>query len=264
MTTHAPQLPTLQQVYAELFPVQSSVWSELAGGASAAHDLCIAAPTGSGKTLAYALPVVNGLARGQQGGRLHFLQALVVLPTRDLAVQVRGCEARARAVSWSSACSSAACPGVLALLAPTPAILPPHTGAQVHAVFAQLCPAVGLTLGLAAAQAPLPAEAHALMGRQGHPTAHPAARHAAACEDGSGLPEGGAGHGGQEEAGGLGWGGVAGQGCVDVLVATPGRLMAHMQHTRGFTLDHLRFLVSGWAPGWACGCTAAAPLPAHT
>jgi ATP-dependent RNA helicase DDX51/DBP6 len=43
--------------------VQSSVWAELAGGSSTAHDLCVAAPTGSGKTLAYALPVVNQLAR---------------------------------------------------------------------------------------------------------------------------------------------------------------------------------------------------------
>ena len=48
--------------FKELFPVQSSVWRELAGGLSCAHDLCIAAPTGSGKTLAYALPVVNALA----------------------------------------------------------------------------------------------------------------------------------------------------------------------------------------------------------
>ena len=52
-----------KQQFTELFPVQSVVWTELAGGASSAHDLCIAAPTGSGKTLAYALPVVNGLAR---------------------------------------------------------------------------------------------------------------------------------------------------------------------------------------------------------
>ena len=49
--------------YRELFPVQSLVWSELAGGTSTAHDLCVAAPTGSGKTLAYALPIVNGLAK---------------------------------------------------------------------------------------------------------------------------------------------------------------------------------------------------------
>lgn len=51
-----------RQNYKELFPVQSVVWAELAGGCSTAHDLCIAAPTGSGKTLAYVLPIVNGLA----------------------------------------------------------------------------------------------------------------------------------------------------------------------------------------------------------
>jgi hypothetical protein len=49
--------------FSELFPVQWSVWEQLAGGRSAAHDLCVAAPTGSGKTLAYSLPVVNALAR---------------------------------------------------------------------------------------------------------------------------------------------------------------------------------------------------------
>jgi ATP-dependent RNA helicase DDX51/DBP6 len=45
----------------ELFPVQTAAWALTSGGASAAHDLCIAAPTGSGKTLAYALPIVQGL-----------------------------------------------------------------------------------------------------------------------------------------------------------------------------------------------------------
>lgn len=35
--------------------------------------------------------------------------------------------------------------------------------------------------------------------------------------------------------------GVAG---VDVLIATPGRLMDHLRKTKGFTLGHLRFLVS--------------------
>jgi hypothetical protein len=33
--------------------------------------------------------------------------------------------------------------------------------------------------------------------------------------------------------------------CVQVLVATPGRLVSHMLGTPGFTLRHLRFLVGG-------------------
>lgn len=74
------------QGYISLFPVQAAVWRELAGGLSTEHDLCICAPTGSGKTLSYALPVLQSLAGA--GGGVHLLRALVVLPTRDLAVQV--------------------------------------------------------------------------------------------------------------------------------------------------------------------------------
>lgn len=44
-----------------------------------------------------------------------------------------------------------------------------------------------------------------------------------------------------------GWNSFSGQApssSVDILIATPGRLMAHLQGTPGFTLSHLRFLVS--------------------
>jgi len=33
------------------------------------------------------------------------------------------------------------------------------------------------------------------------------------------------------------------QSAVDILVATPGRLMDHINTTNGFTLEHLRYLV---------------------
>ncbi|KAK9859816.1 hypothetical protein WJX84_000374, partial [Apatococcus fuscideae] len=93
----------------ELFPAQAAMWRALAGGHSLAHDLCIAAPTGSGKTLAYALPIVNALSRQCTDG----LQALVVLPSRDLAAQVFQvfkplCEAASiRAVLLAAQCSQA-------------------------------------------------------------------------------------------------------------------------------------------------------------
>lgn len=48
-------------------------------------DYLISAPTGSGKTLAYAIPIVELLARRV----VPRLRALIVLPTRDLVVQVR-------------------------------------------------------------------------------------------------------------------------------------------------------------------------------
>lgn len=67
-----------------LFPVQVGVWQETIGPGSFERDLCINSPTGSGKTLAYALPIVQMLSTRT----IKCLRALVVLPTRDLAVQV--------------------------------------------------------------------------------------------------------------------------------------------------------------------------------
>ncbi|KAI3430318.1 hypothetical protein D9Q98_004914 [Chlorella vulgaris] len=171
-----------------LFPVQTVVWRETAGGASSAHDVCICAPTGSGKTLAYALPVLQALA----GRRLPLLRALAVLPTRDLAAQVFG-------------------------------------------VLRALCPALGLTACLAAGKAGLAAEAELLA------------------------------------AGG-----------VDIVVATPGRLIAHLEGTPGFSLSHLRFLIvdetdrllrqayQGWLPKVMAAlqgsgsCGGGADTPAET
>lgn len=33
------------------------------------------------------------------------------------------------------------------------------------------------------------------------------------------------------------------ESAVDILVATPGRLMDHINNTKGFTLEHLHYLV---------------------
>jgi ATP-dependent RNA helicase DDX51/DBP6 len=76
-----------------LFPVQSAVWEATAGGLSSLHDVCLAAPTGSGKTLAYSLPVLQALAQQQNSSppsstSSSSLLALIILPTRDLALQV--------------------------------------------------------------------------------------------------------------------------------------------------------------------------------
>jgi len=67
-----------------LFPVQLAVWQETIGPGSFERDLCINSPTGSGKTIAYALPIVQMLSTRA----VKCLRALVVLPTRDLALQV--------------------------------------------------------------------------------------------------------------------------------------------------------------------------------
>ncbi|KAG1663277.1 hypothetical protein FOA52_006318 [Chlamydomonas sp. UWO 241] len=200
--------------FKELFPVQAAVWRESGGGTSSAHDLCVAAPTGSGKTLAYVLPVLNGLACQATGGSAHRLQALVVLPTRDLAQ-------------------------------------------QVHAVFAQLCPSLGLTLGLAAASKGVGAEGAALVCAPQPPADSPlslsplldaAAMLACGSLASSGAWMGGGGGGGSSGSGDSNSAhapppSACSPSSVDVLVATPGRLIAHVQGTPGFTLRHLKYLV---------------------
>ena len=48
------------------------------------QDICVCAPTGSGKTLAYVLPVIELL----KNNPMQRLEALVIVPTKDLATQV--------------------------------------------------------------------------------------------------------------------------------------------------------------------------------
>jgi len=67
-----------------LFAVQAKV---IPMTLSFAHrDICVAAPTGSGKTLSYAIPIVQALMRRV----IPRVRALILLPSRDLVVQVKG------------------------------------------------------------------------------------------------------------------------------------------------------------------------------
>ena len=78
-----------------LFPVQSNVIpyilsqnckDSIFGKAGLQpSDICVSAPTGSGKTLAYAVPIVQVIHHCL----FRRLQALVVLPSKDLASQVK-------------------------------------------------------------------------------------------------------------------------------------------------------------------------------
>ncbi|XP_076909403.1 DEAD-box ATP-dependent RNA helicase 1-like [Bidens hawaiensis] len=173
--THLPFLnPRLEEALCSngidsLFPVQIAVWQETMGPGCFQRDICVNSPTGSGKTLAYALPIVQMLSTRA----VKCLRALVVLPTRDLALQVRD-------------------------------------------VFATIAPAVGLSVGLAVGQSSISDEITMLIGRP--------KLESGICYDPESRP-------------------VELQSAVDILVATPGRLMDHINNTKGFTLEHLRFLV---------------------
>ncbi|KAG2058536.1 DEAD-domain-containing protein [Suillus hirtellus] len=79
----------------ELFAVQTALLPFLLGSSTTRRslyepfdllrDVCVSAPTGSGKTLAYVLPIVEILSTRI----VTHLRALIVLPTRDLVLQVR-------------------------------------------------------------------------------------------------------------------------------------------------------------------------------
>lgn len=54
------------------------------------HRIVVEAVTGSGKTLAYVIPVVEKLLRMEQRTKKHHIAAVIVAPTRELAIQING------------------------------------------------------------------------------------------------------------------------------------------------------------------------------
>lgn len=67
----------------KLFPVQVAMTKHQIDK----QDAVVCAPTGSGKSLAYCLPILNWLLN-DTFNNLHFLRAIVIVPTRDLVQQV--------------------------------------------------------------------------------------------------------------------------------------------------------------------------------
>ncbi len=62
------------------FPIQTLTIPDALAG----RDVCGKAKTGSGKTLAFGLPLVENLSRADS----HWVRGLILVPTRELAVQV--------------------------------------------------------------------------------------------------------------------------------------------------------------------------------
>ncbi|MHB8505264.1 MAG: DEAD/DEAH box helicase, partial [Acidimicrobiales bacterium] len=75
-----------RQGITEPFPIQAATLSDALAG----RDVCGKAPTGSGKTLAFGLPLLAGLAGADHWSAPRRPQALILLPTRELAAQVAG------------------------------------------------------------------------------------------------------------------------------------------------------------------------------
>jgi ATP-dependent RNA helicase RhlE len=70
--------------YTEPTPIQSAAIPPILAG----HDLIGIAQTGTGKTAAFVLPILAKLAASVAGDRPRSVRALIVAPTRELAVQI--------------------------------------------------------------------------------------------------------------------------------------------------------------------------------
>ena len=67
-------------------PIQVRAIPEVLAG----RDVLAIAQTGTGKTAAFALPLLHRLAGTKKGGRGRAPRALVLAPTRELAIQIAG------------------------------------------------------------------------------------------------------------------------------------------------------------------------------
>jgi len=65
-------------------PVQAAAMPKVMQG----HDLIAIAQTGTGKTAAFVLPMLHRLCLSQRQGQLCGIKALILAPTRELAVQI--------------------------------------------------------------------------------------------------------------------------------------------------------------------------------
>ncbi len=88
----SPEL--LRALKPNTYPAPTPVQQEFIPAALTGQDIWVTAPTGSGKTVAYALPLIEKLTRSglsqsiQEGRNQRALQSLVLVPTRELAIQV--------------------------------------------------------------------------------------------------------------------------------------------------------------------------------
>ena len=78
---HADVLRAIEEMgFSEPMPVQSTTFPLITAG----RDLMVQSRTGSGKTAAFGIPFANGLVNADD----KFVQAIILLPTRELALQV--------------------------------------------------------------------------------------------------------------------------------------------------------------------------------
>ncbi|KAK3939284.1 P-loop containing nucleoside triphosphate hydrolase protein [Diplogelasinospora grovesii] len=189
--------------FKEAFAVQTAALAQYSPTVPHFGDVVVAAPTGSGKTLAYVLPMIHDISHNW----MTKLRGIIVLPTRDLVQQVQAaCEACAAAFAIGEG----------------------HQRVKI---------------GTAMGNRPFKEEQSMIMqeDEKYDPEGHRKYKERRFrisldpdSEDEWPYPV-------KKDPT---WGHVHLQvPKVDVLICTPGRLVEHINHTKGFTLDWVRWLV---------------------
>src|SRR3990172_7293738 len=80
--------PLLRAVAAENYREPTPIQVQAVPHLLAGRDLLGCARTGTGKTAAFALPILQHLAAGGRRAQPRSVRSLVLVPTRELAVQV--------------------------------------------------------------------------------------------------------------------------------------------------------------------------------
>ena len=91
-TLEPPLHPLLLRALSSLqFPIPTPIQSSLIPlSLSSSRDILARARTGSGKTLAYTIPIIQGILKKRDLGEAAGTRCLILVPTRELAEQVRG------------------------------------------------------------------------------------------------------------------------------------------------------------------------------
>ncbi|KAK3343604.1 P-loop containing nucleoside triphosphate hydrolase protein [Lasiosphaeria hispida] len=193
--------------FKDAFAVQTAVLPLLMPKADRQGDVVVAAPTGSGKTLAYVLPMVNDISKGI----VTKLRGIVVLPTRELVQQVQlACEACVAAFGGGK-------------------------GKRVK-------------IGTAVGNKVFKEEQALIMGKehQYDPAGYREymrKQHILFSLDSSGESDDGLPELNRKAVKPMVDHVFHHISKVDILICTPGRLVEHINKTRGFTLDYVRWLV---------------------
>ena len=80
--------PLLRAIKEEGYQIPTPIQSQAIPSALEGRDILGCAQTGTGKTAAFALPILQRLERYQRDGGKRPIRALILTPTRELALQI--------------------------------------------------------------------------------------------------------------------------------------------------------------------------------